>query len=148
MLTFLLLGVPFVLAFLTSYFTPQIGLSCRSLTFTVSFCIQVAQIGLWLWAHAWQPPADVHNPASPPNARVFYPPTELGWLFYPQGQRRTAWEVVRSSELWSLHALHCGTYYLLLAILGFGGIFSSLGGTLMQIMGRFFPQVNTDTDTD
>jgi hypothetical protein len=34
-LTLLLMGVPFVLAFLTAFYIPQIGFSCRSLTFTV-----------------------------------------------------------------------------------------------------------------
>ena len=44
----LLLAVPFVLAFLTAYFTPLLGVSCRSLTFLIYFCSQ-----LWLclgWA--------------------------------------------------------------------------------------------------
>ena len=36
-----LLGVPFVLALLTSYYTPTLGLACRSMTFLVCFCSQV-----------------------------------------------------------------------------------------------------------
>lgn len=46
----LLLGVPFVLAFLTAYYTPEIGVSCRSFTFLLYTSAQFGQILLWLWA--------------------------------------------------------------------------------------------------
>lgn len=53
----LLLGVPFVLAFLTAFYTPEIGVSCRSLTFTIYASAQFGQILLWLWAVStpWTP---------------------------------------------------------------------------------------------
>jgi hypothetical protein len=54
MATFLL-GVPFILAFLTAFFTPPVGLACRSLTFTVYACAQFTQVFLWLWAYAGAP---------------------------------------------------------------------------------------------
>ncbi len=43
-LTLLLLGLPYILAFLTAYFTPEIGLSCRSLTFTVYLLVQICRM--------------------------------------------------------------------------------------------------------
>lgn len=46
----LLLGVPFVLAFLTAYYTPEISISCRSFTFLLYTSAQFGQILLWLWA--------------------------------------------------------------------------------------------------
>ncbi|KAK4246930.1 hypothetical protein C7999DRAFT_41730 [Corynascus novoguineensis] len=155
-LTFLLLGVPFVLAFLTSFFTPQTGLSCRSLTFAISFCIQVAQIGLWLWAYAGPPVALAEDATWPARGRWrgfhplsffrqggwldtngFYTPTSVNWLLTENGRRRTVGEVVRSRELWSFRAMWCGIYYFLVVVFGFAAIFSSLGGTLMQIMGVY-----------
>ena len=54
-LTILLMGIPFVLAFLTGFYTPQVGLSCRSLTFSVYAICQVSQLALWLWAYAGVP---------------------------------------------------------------------------------------------
>lgn len=48
-MTGLLLGIPFVLAFLTAYFTPEVGLSCRSFTFSCYAASQLGQIILWLW---------------------------------------------------------------------------------------------------
>ena len=41
-LTLLLMGVPFVLAFLTAFYTPQVGVSCRSLTFIVYTITQIS----------------------------------------------------------------------------------------------------------
>lgn len=54
-MTLLLIGVPYVLAFLTGFFTPPIVLSCRSLTFTVYAVAQICQIVLWLWVYAGAP---------------------------------------------------------------------------------------------
>src|SRR5215471_1116746 len=46
--TLVLLAAPFVLAFLTSFYTPTVGLSCRSLTFLIYFCSQVWLSLIWL----------------------------------------------------------------------------------------------------
>ena len=69
-LAMLLLGVPFLLAFPTAFFTPEDGLSCRSLTFVVFASVEYTQIALWLWAYAGPPPATpaqaaVQSPAAP-----------------------------------------------------------------------------------
>ncbi|KAG9234213.1 hypothetical protein BJ875DRAFT_484421 [Amylocarpus encephaloides] len=44
-----LLGLPFVLAFLTSFYTPPVGLSCRTFTFLLYFLLQVCFIAIWIW---------------------------------------------------------------------------------------------------
>ena len=44
-----LVVVPSVLAFLTSFYTPKVGLSCRSLTFLVYILAQLWLIALWTW---------------------------------------------------------------------------------------------------
>lgn len=49
-LTMLLLGVPFVLALLTAYYTPEVGVSCRSFTFVTYEASQLGQMILWFWA--------------------------------------------------------------------------------------------------
>ncbi|KAL2151220.1 hypothetical protein VTH82DRAFT_6318 [Thermothelomyces myriococcoides] len=177
LLTMLLLGVPFILAFLMSFFTPQIGLSCRSGTFALSFCIQVAQI-----EHATGPehttgpehsakaehatgPEHTTGPehaAESGNATRsargqrhgfhlqdffckggwldntgFYEPSKVDWLLEVWNSQKTVWDFVWSRELWSLRMMWCGIYYFLVTILGFAAIFSSIGGTLMQIMGVY-----------
>ena len=43
-----LLLIPFTLAFLTSYYTPIIGLGCRSFTFVLYFLFQCLLSNLWL----------------------------------------------------------------------------------------------------
>ena len=152
LLTSLLIGVPYILAFLTAYYTPQIGLSCRSLTLTVYICLQVAQIFLWIWAYAGAPPARVIPDGHDDTARRpldffrkggwlhrsgFYSPTQVSWLLIKGGKRRPLWEVLRSRELWSRRAAWCITFHVLQVVFGLSAIFASLGGTLMQIMGVY-----------
>lgn len=48
-ITVFLMVLPFVLAFLTSYYTPTIGLSCRTFTFTLYFVFQVCLGMIWLF---------------------------------------------------------------------------------------------------
>lgn len=43
-----LIGVPCALAFVTSYYTPTVGLSCRTLTFVLYFVFQAWLAALWL----------------------------------------------------------------------------------------------------
>lgn len=53
-LAFLLFFIPCTFGFLTSYYTPQIGLSCRSLTFLVYGCSQTWLLLLWIWNLTWR----------------------------------------------------------------------------------------------
>jgi len=47
--TLLLIGAPFVLAFLTSFYTPTVGMSCRSFTFLLYFLFQFWLSVIWFW---------------------------------------------------------------------------------------------------
>jgi hypothetical protein len=44
-----LMATPLILAFLTSFYTPTVGLSCRSFTFLMYFVFQVLISLIWLW---------------------------------------------------------------------------------------------------
>ena len=50
--SYVLILIPFVFAFLTSYNTPMVGISCRSLTFLVYAMSQFLLILLWAWPFA------------------------------------------------------------------------------------------------
>ncbi len=49
LVTLALMATPFALTFWTSYYTPTIGLSCRSFTFLLYFCFQIWLSMTWLW---------------------------------------------------------------------------------------------------
>jgi hypothetical protein len=51
---FLLFFIPCLFGFLTSFYTPQIGLSCRSLTFLMYGCAQTWLLLLWIWNLTWR----------------------------------------------------------------------------------------------
>jgi hypothetical protein len=127
-LTVLLMGVPFVLAFLTGFYTPQVGVSCRSLTFTVYATCQFSQLVLWVWAYAGVPSAEGHF--------AFF--RKGGWLdrngFYTPTAVSTLWSRKTFLSWPSLWAI---IFYNLAAIFGAGGIITSLGGTTMQLMGVY-----------
>ncbi len=40
----------------SAFFTSEVGVSCRSLTFVVYASVEYTQIALWLWAYAGPPP--------------------------------------------------------------------------------------------
>jgi len=46
---FALIAIPLILAYLTSYYTPVIGLSCRTFTFILYFIFQAWLSALWLF---------------------------------------------------------------------------------------------------
>lgn len=77
-------GVPFVLAFLTAFYTPQVGISCRTLTFTVYTITQLCQIALWLWAYAGAPEEGTYcsfiRKGGFMHRSGFYTPTDISWL--------------------------------------------------------------------
>ena len=49
-----LLFTPCLFGFLTSYYTPTIGLACRSLTFLIYACTQSLLLLLWIWNFTWR----------------------------------------------------------------------------------------------
>lgn len=141
----LLLGVPFTLAFLTVFFTPEIGLSCRSLTFTVYACLEFTQVLLWLWAYAGPPPPRSDGKKHALNflrrdgwlhRRGFYAPTSTSWLLGPRGSRslRKVWPRAREQPV---RVFWCALWYSLTTVFGLSAIFTALGGTLVQLMGVY-----------
>ncbi|KAH8910654.1 hypothetical protein BR93DRAFT_280408 [Coniochaeta sp. PMI_546] len=141
----LLLGVPFILAFLTAFFTPEIGLSCRSLTFTVYACLEFSQVLLWLWAYAGPPSTRSDGGKHVLNflrrdgwldRQGFYNPASTGWLFGSRKHR--SFQHVRSkAKQQPMRAFWCFVWYFLTTIFGLSAIFTALGGTLMQLMGVY-----------
>jgi hypothetical protein len=127
-MTILLMGVPFILAFLTGYFTPQIGVSCRSFTFLIYAVAQVCQIGLWLWAYVGVPQEGKRftffRKGGFLDRHGFYTPTEVQTLW----SRKTFFSL---PSLWAI------IWYNLATIFGLGGVVTSIGGTTMQLMGVY-----------
>lgn len=141
----LLLGVPFVLAFLTAFFTPEIGLSCRSLTFTVYACLEFSQVLLWLWAYVGPRPARSDGRKDLLNffrrngwldRQGFFNPASTDWLLGPRKHRtfRQVWQKTRCQPM---RALWCLVWYFLSTLFGISAIVTALGGTLMQLMGVY-----------
>ncbi|RDW92640.1 hypothetical protein BP5796_02034 [Coleophoma crateriformis] len=119
-ITGIFIFTPFILAYLVSYFTPRVGLSCRTFTYIMYTITQVFQIGLFLWAHA--------------NSRTslddsFDAVTNTATLFHPNGPFRKDPE----NQFWSYQSLRCGVWYSSVFAFGGGAIFTAIGGTLMQM---------------
>lgn len=105
----LLIAVPVVLAFLISYFTPNTGVSCRSLTFAVYFFTQFLQLVLWVWVLKTSticPAGTLHSP--------------MRWT------KDTTWNAYR-----------CLIWWALATIFGIASILTSIGGTIMQLLGVY-----------
>ncbi|TAQ83562.1 hypothetical protein B7494_g8116 [Chlorociboria aeruginascens] len=137
-MTLLLLCVPFLLAFLTAFYTPQIGLSCRSFTFLIYDIAQLSQITIWLWAYAG-PPSDskylgIFRGGGILDRHGFYTPTDISSL-------------QSEDKFWSLESFWAICWYFLATIFGICGVFSAIGGTLMQLLGVYtvdICQINVD----
>ncbi|KAL5331925.1 hypothetical protein ACEPPN_001465 [Leptodophora sp. 'Broadleaf-Isolate-01'] len=110
LLTILPIFIPFLLAFLTSYFTPQKGLSCRSLTFLLYFLTQTLQISLWVWV--------LSSCTLCPSSEKIHTPT--------RHTLSTRWNLFRCIAFWTLASLF-----------GIASIFTALGGTIMQLVGVY-----------
>ncbi len=104
--------IPSILAFLTSYYTPVVGLSCRSLTFLIYEICQLYLTVLWIW--------DIHSTYLDSNGAPHTPVTRIPWL---HGSVRHNWQ----AYVWWPNVLAGGAC----------AIFTAIGGTMMQIMGVF-----------
>ncbi|KAJ4393500.1 hypothetical protein N0V93_002712 [Gnomoniopsis smithogilvyi] len=152
----LLLGVPFFLAFITAFYTPQVGLSCRSFTFLIYECSQLGQIFLWLWAYAITPPkvtgAAVYagsdtlgffRPNGWLDARGFYDPTNFDHLVLLYESHRESRYGVRgiARVLWSalqdVRTLWCCLWYSSSIFFTLVATMTAIGGTLMQLLGVY-----------
>lgn len=148
-----LLGVPFVLAFLTAFFTPAVGLSCRSLTFTVYACAQFAQVLLWIWAYAGAPgrmkqPGTSKNNTGPLaffwrggwlDDHGFYDPTTTDHFLDPKEPKgpRTIWRRMKSRDFRNIRSVWTCLWYSLYIFFGVIAGLAALGGTLMQLLGVY-----------
>ncbi|ROV97960.1 hypothetical protein VSDG_04879 [Cytospora chrysosperma] len=149
-----LLGIPFALAFITAFYTPEVGLSCRSFTFTIYACAELGQVLLWLWAYAG-PPGTTRQRGHMPQ-RSSGPLGFLrsgGWLhhngfynpkyidhFLPPGEPRTpraVWRALRSEAFRDVRSVWCCLWYALYVFFGTIATLSALGGTLMQLLGVY-----------
>jgi hypothetical protein len=107
-ITTTLIFVPFILAFLTSFYTPTVGLSCRSMTFLIYFLAQIGQVALWVWVLSTSTISQdgtLHSPAHPTKTGLPNP----SCITY-----------------WTLATLFIGT-----------SIFAAIGGTIMQLLGVY-----------
>ncbi|QKX64749.1 uncharacterized protein TRUGW13939_11925 [Talaromyces rugulosus] len=146
-LTLLLLGVPLILAFLTAFYTPVVGISCRCLTITVYGSVQLGQILLWLWAYTG-PPTEVKNGTAVANffrkrgwldSHGFYTPTSVKH-FMRRGPRinfHDFWDGVRDPNFWTVHSLWCVIWYAVSLMFFITSVGAAFGGTLMQLIGVY-----------
>ncbi|KAK2609843.1 hypothetical protein N8I77_003320 [Diaporthe amygdali] len=148
-----LLGVPFVLAFLTAFFTPQVGLSCRSFTFTIYACAQFSQVLLWLWAYAG-PPGKAKGPDIPKERSAplkffwrggwldkhgFYDPRNTDHFLDSKQSRspREIWKQMKSRDFRDIRSVWACLWYFLYIFFGVIAGVAALGGTLMQLLGVY-----------
>ena len=104
--------IPSVLAFLTSYHTPKIGMSCRSMTFLLYMLSQLWLIVLW-----------VRNIESSSLNDKGVPETPVTRSLWARNPRSANWR----AYLWYPQTLIACSI----------SIFTGIGGTLMQIIGVF-----------
>ncbi|CAG8981902.1 hypothetical protein HYALB_00013862 [Hymenoscyphus albidus] len=127
-LTLLLMGVPFVLAFVVSFFTPQVGVSCRSFTILIYAIAQLCQVILWMWAYAGPPSKGKYftffRKGGFLDQKGFFTPTNI----------KTLWTQKTFRSLPTLWAL---IWFNLAMLFGLGGVMSTIGGTMMQLMGVY-----------
>lgn len=107
-----LLLFPSVLAFLTSFYTPPVGLSCRSMTFLLYMICQFYLTVLWIW--------DIHSTYLDSEGAPHTPVTRVPWA---HGGVRDNWQ----AYLWWPNVLASGAC----------AIFTAIGGTMLQIIGVF-----------
>jgi hypothetical protein len=70
-LTFVLFFVPCMLGFLEAFWTPQIGLSCRSMTFLIYVCAQSLLVLTWVCDFSLRPIEATENPRGRQFFRAF-----------------------------------------------------------------------------
>ncbi|CZT09854.1 uncharacterized protein RCO7_02209 [Rhynchosporium graminicola] len=120
-----ILGMTFLLL---AFYTPQVGISCRTLIFTVYTISQLCQILLWLWAYAGAPEEGT-CPALMGKGGIlhqsgFYTPTDVTSL--------CSWHTIFTiRSLWPI------IWFSLAIIFGLGGVLTAIGGTVMQLMGVY-----------
>jgi hypothetical protein len=120
-LSIFLISVPCLLAFLTAYYTPRVGISCRTFAFLLYAVFQICQILLWVWISV-SSKTDIY-----------------GTLHSSTHLETSSWTSragsIQNPSLFS--TISYFTWWSFTLLLGAGSIFISIGGTLMQIMGVY-----------
>lgn len=119
-----LLLIPFTLAFLTSYYTPIIGLGCRSFTFVLYFLCQTILCVLWFidFKGSWNTFATRQSPTGSPTGSL-----------KGEGPDKTLEHDDRPIQ-------SKGARWVFGAVFGlsaFMAVFSAIAGTFMQIVGVY-----------
>ncbi len=107
-----LILLPSLLALLTSFFTPRLGLSCRSMTFLTYMLGQYLLIVLWAW--------DIESTHLDHDGAPHTPVTRLPWGSKTGVENRQAY-----------------VWWPLVVGAGFCSVVIAIGGTIMQIMGVY-----------
>jgi len=117
MLAYALVVLPSTLAFLTSFYTPAVGLSCRSMTFLIYMLCQFCLMLLWIWNIQTTTLDDDFQP---------HVPVRRNPLIANDHSRK------HSSTAW-----YPWVWYPLVVIDVLCATFTAIGGTMLQIIGVY-----------
>ena len=113
LLAYSLIVIPSVLAFLTSYYTPLVGLSCRSMTFLVYMLCQLWLSIVWIWDIELTSLGEDGQPRSPCTRKSHASSLGIKANWIPL--------------IWYVNVIPASAI----------AVFSTIGGTMMQIMGVY-----------
>ena len=125
-LAWALIVIPSTLAFLTSYFTPRIGLSCRSMTFLIYMLSQLCLILLWVW-----------NIQSAKLDQDGHPHVSVTRTHRQQQQPDRSSSEAAASANNPTTSWHPWVWYPLVTLTALCATFTGIGGTMMQIIGVY-----------
>ncbi len=132
-----LVVLPFVLAFLTSYYTPTVGISCRTFTFLMYFIFQICLSTIWLFdfftPFAWTK----HVPWLPFGTVIEERPIKLEGKDnkFMMDEERLHGEVTEIVTRMRNNAPT--TMGFLLSFFFLGSMFTTVIGTFLQILGVY-----------
>lgn len=129
-----LIVVPFILSFLVTFFTPEVGVSCRSGTFLLHFATQLTQCVLWFWAYAHIIVNGQKVRGSALGKHGFYNPTSLNLNCDGGSMLRDIWHLAKERPINLLFSI---AWYLLAILSGMLAVCCVIGGTSMQLMGVY-----------
>ncbi|KUJ22862.1 uncharacterized protein LY89DRAFT_728972 [Mollisia scopiformis] len=132
-LSIMLLETPYVLAFMTAFYTPKVGFSCRTLTFTSHAINQIFLMCLWFWA--WS-----GAPETCPRYLSFLSFLKKGsWLdrsgFYTPTTTYLAWRSPKTR--FTMRSVWAVIWFGAATVLGLSTVFVTIGGTFMQLIGVY-----------
>jgi hypothetical protein len=164
---FALFFVPCLLGLLTAYYTPQVGLACRSLTFMVYACSQMLLLLLWIWNLTWRdsswrrrrdedrarnrnsvtngsevvederPPTDIEGQNTSTRKFILFEKI-MSATRYPRSNPANVTNNTPTATSPSLTSQIGSSIFWFLMIIGLiSAIFSAIGGTMMQIIGVY-----------